>query len=465
MERYDIAIIGSGPAGYVGAIKAARAGAATCVVEKDDIGGVCLNTGCIPTKTLVASAKVLRHIERASDFGISIDGSVEATIEKLYDHKNKVVDTERQGLTNLIQRSGAVIKRGRASFIDNRTIKVSGPSGEEIIFAKNIIIATGSKPASLPFLPYDGVRVVSSEDLLNLKSLPKSILVVGGGYIGCEFASLFSALGVKITVVEAMPHILPGMDKDIATLLAREFKKNNIEIHTNSKIVEAKVNNNVSLTLENGKTLSGDIALVAIGRRPLTDGLDLENAGVATLPTSAITVNNQMMTNVPGIYAVGDVIGNPMLAHVASAECKVAVANTFGNRYMMDYTVIPGAVYTYPEIGSIGISEDQARQMGMDIRIGAVQLRSLGISHATGETAGMAKIITDSISDTIVGIHIIGERAVDIMHEVAVAMFQGTTSSSLSMVIHAHPTFSEIIAEAAQDAHGEAIHKVIKKAA
>lgn len=465
MERYDIAIIGSGPAGYVGAIKAARSGATTCIIEKEDIGGVCLNTGCIPTKTLVASAKVLRQTRRASDFGLLIDGSIEASIDKLYEHKNKVVETERQGLINLIQKSGAAIKKGHASFIDNRTVKISGPSGEEIMFAKDIIIATGSKPASLPFLPYDGIRVVSSDDLLNLRSLPESILVIGGGYIGCEFASLFSALGVKITIVEAMSHILPGMDKDIANLLAREFKKNNILIYTNSKIVGAEIDENVSLILENGETLSGDMALVAIGRRPLTDGLDLENAGVATLPTGSIIVNNQMMTNVPGIYAVGDVIGNPMLAHVASAECKVAVANALGNRYIMDYTVIPGAVYTYPEIGSIGISEDQARQMGMDIRIGSVQLRSLGISHATGETVGMAKIITDSISDTIVGIHIIGERAVDIMHEVAVAMFQGTTSSSLSMVIHAHPTFSEIIAEAAQDAHGEAIHKVLKKAA
>lgn len=457
VERYEIAIIGSGPAGYVGAVTAARAGVPVCVIEKSDFGGVCLNTGCIPTKTLVASAKALRAARRAAEYGIDIEGTIQISLEKLQMRKERVVDVEKKGLTKLVERSGAQIIKGHASFVDKNSLKVVSDGGEKTIFAKNVIIATGSKPHALPFLPFDGVKVLSSDDLLRLNKLPDSMLIIGGGYIGCEFASIFSALGTKITIIEALPRLLMGTDEEVSTILSREFKKAGIDVRTNSRLVGTKVDDKVEATLEDGTVLTGDIALVAIGRVPSTGGIDAEKIGVQPLPKGGIKVNNQMMTNIPGIYAVGDVIGTVMLAHVASAECKVAVANALGNRYMMDYTVIPSAIYTYPEIGSVGITEGEARDMGMDVKIGSIELRNLGISHAAGEIAGMAKIVTDAVSGKIVGVHVIGERATDIIHEVAVAMYQGITASALSMVIHAHPTFSELISESALDVNGDAI--------
>jgi len=463
MDKYDIAIIGSGPAGYEGAIVAARAGANVCVIEKGDFGGVCLNTGCIPTKTLVASSKVLRHARRAGEFGIDIDGSVEASPVSLFGRKNRVIDIERRGLEQLVSKSGVAIIRGHASFIDKNTLKVTEESSEYSIYSKNIIIATGSKPAELSFMRYDGDKVVSSEQFLSLEKIPESLLIVGGGYIGCEFASLLAPLGVDVTIVEAMPRLLMGVDEEIVAILTREFKKDKIDIRTNSKIAGAKIDDKVTLSLEDGSDISGDMALVAVGRRPLTDGLDLDKIGIDRHPNGAIKVDNHMKTNVQGVFAVGDVVGNPMLAHVASAECKVAVSNALGNRLIMDYTVIPAAIYTYPEIASIGLTEAQAREMGMDVAVGKVELRSLGISHAAGEIAGMAKIVSDSVSEAIAGVHIISERATDLIHEVAVSMFHGVSSSELSRVIHAHPTFSEIVLEAAQDVHNEAIH-VLKKA-
>ncbi|MHB8841120.1 MAG: dihydrolipoyl dehydrogenase [Candidatus Aquicultor sp.] len=458
MERYEIAIIGSGPAGYVGAVTAARAGVPVCIIEKGDFGGVCLNTGCIPTKTLVASAKALRNARRAGEYGIDIGDTIQTSLEKLQTRKDRVVDIEKQGLFKLVEKNDVQILKGHASFNDINTLKISGADGEQTIFSKNIIIATGSKPHALPFLAYDGVKVLSSDDLLRLTKLPDSMLIIGGGYIGCEFASIFSALGTKITIIEALPRLLMNTDEEVSAILAREFKKAGIDVRTNSTLVGTRVDDKVEATIEDGTVFTADIALVAIGRLPSTGGIGHEKIGLETLPNGGIKVNNQMMTNIPGIYAVGDVIGNPMLAHVASAECKVAVANALGNRYMMDYTVIPSGIYTYPEIGSVGITEGQAKDMGMDVKVGSVELRSLGISHASGEIAGKAKIIADAISDRIVGVHVIGERATDIIHEVAVAMYQGMTASALGMVIHAHPTFSELIYEAALDVNGNAIY-------
>ncbi|MBE0447763.1 MAG: dihydrolipoyl dehydrogenase [Actinobacteria bacterium] len=458
MERYEIAIIGSGPAGYVGAIKAARFGVPTCVIEEASFGGVCLNTGCIPTKAMVASARAIRSAHRAQEFGFRIEGPINVDLNDLTRRKDHIVDIERQGLEKLVQKSGASIIKGRASFIDNNTLRISNAGGDRTIFSKNIIIATGSKSAELPFLPYDGVRVFSGEDILSLDNIPSTMLVIGGGYIGCEYSSLFSTLGTKITIIEALPNLIPGTDNEISAVLEREFRKEGIKIMLDSRITSASVGDNVSVTLADGTVVSADAALVAIGRRPFSSDIGLENIGLSTTPNGAIRVNNQMQTDIPGIYAVGDVIGNPMLAHVASAECKVAVENALGRRFIMDYTVVPSAIYTYPEIGSVGITENQAREMGMDIRVGRVLLRSLGISHAASEIVGVAKIITDAISDAIMGVHIVGERATDTIHEVAVAMFQGLSSSALGRVIHAHPTFSEAIAEASLDIHGETIY-------
>ncbi|HZD59567.1 MAG TPA: NAD(P)/FAD-dependent oxidoreductase, partial [Anaerolineae bacterium] len=384
--------------------------------------------------------------------------------DNLNRRKNRIVDIERKGIEGLVSKSGATIIKGHASFVDKNTLKISNAGGDQTIFSQNIIIATGSKSAELPFLPFDGKKVFSGEDLLSLEAIPDTMLIVGGGYIGSEYASLFSTLGTKITIIEALPNLVHGVDAEISRILEREFKKEGIKLMLGSQITSASVNDKVSVTLADGTVVSADVALVAVGRRPVSGGIGLENIGLPTMPNGAIRVNNQMATGIPGVYAVGDVVGNPMLAHVASAECRVAVENALGSRFIMDYTVVPAAIYTYPEIGSVGISEDQALEMGMDIRVGRVLLRSLGISHATGEIVGMAKIVADAISDAIIGVHVIGERATDIMHEVAVAMFQGLSASALGHVIHAHPTFSEAIAEASLDVHGETIYTARKVA-
>ncbi|HEY3374077.1 MAG TPA: dihydrolipoyl dehydrogenase [Candidatus Aquicultor sp.] len=464
MERYEIAIIGAGPAGYVGAIRAARTGVPVCLIEEGRFGGVCLNTGCIPTKTLIASSRVLRHAYRASEFGIQIDGSIALDTKRLIERKDKVVEIERQGIMRLVEANGATLIQGHARFIDTHTLRITGPDDIKDIRANNIIIATGSTPKALPFLPFDGVRVFSSDDVLRLTKFPKSLLIIGGGYIGCEFSSMLRPFGVELTIIEAMDRLIPNVDTDIADILAREFKKDDIKVRTGVKITGAKVNDTVTVRLGDGSEATADTALVSIGRRPLISGLGLDDIGVIMKPDGSIIVDSHMMTNVPGVFAVGDVIGNPMLAHVASAECSVAVANALGNQLIMDYTVIPGTIYTNPEIGTIGLTEAHARSMGMDVRAGVMEFRKLGISHAIGEISGMAKIVADAVSDAILGAHVIGDRAADIIHEVAVAMLQGMTASALSRVIHAHPTASEVIMEASQDVQGRAIYTQRKAA-
>lgn len=458
MDKYSIAIIGSGPAGYVGAIKAARRGEPTCIIEKSAFGGVCLNTGCIPTKSLVASAKAIRNARRSQDFGFKIDGKVTAKMADLQKRKDRIVDIERKGLKRLVRESGVDIIEGAASFVDARDIAIDSAQGERIIFAKNAIIATGSVSGSLPFMPFDGAKVFSGEDILLLDKIPASMLIVGGGYIGCEYASLFATFGTRVTVVEALPRILNNTDEEIAAILARELKKDGVRVLVGRKIISADIGEMVSVTLEDGTVISADIALVAVGRKAQTANLGLENAGVGVRKNGTIEVNSQMMTAADGIYAVGDVVGEPMLAHVASAECRVAVENALGRQVIMDYSVIPSAIYTHPEIGGVGLTEAEARAKGMDVRVGRVLMRGLGISHAASEISGMAKIVCDSISDAIVGVHIIGERATDLVHEAALALFQDLSASTLSRMVHAHPTFSEALLEAALDTRGDSIY-------
>lgn len=467
MQKYEIAIIGAGPAGYVGAIKAARTGVPVCIIEESAFGGVCLNTGCIPTKSLAASSRVLRHAKRAAEFGVALGGNPKPDFEKFMSRKDTIVDVEKQGLIRLVESNGVDIINGRASFIDQNTLKVVNTgtnAAETTIYAKNIIIATGSEPKDLPFLPCDGKKVFSSDNIWSLEKIPSSMLIIGGGYIGCEFASNFAPFGTQITILEALPKIAAGIEADIADVLAREFKKDGINVKTGMKITGAAISEQVTVRFEDGSEVAGEVALVSVGRRATSAGLNLDKVGVATLPNGNILVNEQMMTNVPGIFAVGDVTGNPMLAHVASAECNVAVANALGQKLIMDYTLVPSSIYSYPEIGTIGLTEAQARENGAAVNVGHVHVRSLGISHAAGEISGEAKIVSDAMSDMILGVHVIGERAADIIHEAAVAMFQGMTASALARVIHAHPTFSEVISEAAQDVHGDAIY-IRKRAA
>ncbi|MDI6816146.1 MAG: dihydrolipoyl dehydrogenase [Actinomycetota bacterium] len=458
MDKYSIAIIGSGPAGYVGAIKAARSGVPTCIIEKSGFGGVCLNTGCIPTKSFVASAKAIRSARRAQEFGFEIDGDIRIDMSALQKRKDRIVDIERKGLERLVRDSGVDIIEGTASFVDAHNLAINNARGERIIFAKNTIIATGSVSASLPLMPFDGAKVFSGEDVLSVDRIPASMVIVGGGYIGCEYAALFATLGTKVTVIEALPRILNNADEEISEILARELKKAGVKVLSGHKIISAETDGPVSVTLEGGTVVSADIALVAVGRKAHTAGLGLENAGVSVEKNGTIEVNNEMMTTAQGIYAVGDVAGEPMLAHVASAECRVAVENALGRHLIMDYSVIPNAIFTIPEIGSIGLTEADARAKGMEVHVGRVLMRSVGISHAAGEISGLAKIVCDSISDAIVGVHIIGERATDLIHEAGLALFQDLSASTLSRMIHAHPTFSETLLEAALDTHGDSIY-------
>lgn len=458
MDKYSIAIIGSGPAGYVGAIKAARGGEPTCIIEKSAFGGVCLNTGCIPTKSFVASAKAIRNARRSQGFGFTIDGNITVDMTDLQRRKDRIVEIEQRGLKRLVKESSVDIIEGAASFVDSRNLAIDSAQGERTIFAKNTIIATGSVSGSLPFMPFDGAKVFSGEDILSIDNIPASMLIVGGGYIGCEYASLFATLGTKVTIIEALPRILSNTDEEIAGILGRELKKDGVKVLVGRKINSADIDEMVAVTLEDGTAVSADIALVAVGRKAQTANLGLENAGVSVRKDGTIEVNSQMMTTADGIYAVGDVAGEPMLAHVASAECRVAVENALGRHLIMDYSVIPSAIYTHPEIGGVGLTEAEARAKGMEVRVGRVLMRGLGISHAAGEISGMAKIVCDAISGAIVGVHIIGERATDLIHEAALALFQDLSASTLSQLVHAHPTFSEALLEAALDTRGDSIY-------
>ena len=455
-----LAILGTGPGGYVAAIKAAQLGAQVTIIEKDEVGGTCLNWGCIPTKTLRASADALAVVKELGDFGIELTGNVVPDLSRMIDRKNKVVSILAKGIKALFKNWGIVLMSGRGVLLSPREIAVTEKDGSsKTVAADNIIIATGSRPSQIPSLPFDGKHVLSSTEALEIRDIPRSLLIVGAGVIGCEFACIFRELGSEVTIVEALPLAVATEDWEVSEVLEKELKKRKIRLITGTTVEKTGIGDDgVHALLSDGKEIVAEKVLVSIGRRLNTDGIGLEQLGVRTGARREILVNERMETTIAGVYAVGDVTGRMLLAHKASAEGIVAAKNIMGIPCSMDYQVVPAAIFTSPEIGSVGLREREAEEQEITFRKGVFPFRALGKAHAMGKTTGMVKILSEASTDRIIGAHIIGPHAADLIHEAAVAMKAGLKAGDLAETIHAHPTLSEALMEAAEDVSGEAIH-------
>ncbi len=468
-----IAILGAGPGGYVAAIRAAQLGARVTVIENQALGGVCLNWGCIPSKALLAVVELGDKVKKSADYGLMVEGSVGYDPVRMVARKNKVVEGLVKGIATLFKTWNIEHIEGTGELRDAKSLRVAKRDGTEaMVQADAIVIATGSSWPNLPLFPIDGKQIITSKEALDLGSVPKSLLIVGGGVEGCEFASLYSGLGTKVTLVEMMPNVLPLEDEEIASFMARELKKRGIELSvgTTAEKVERQPGI-VRATLKDGAVVDVQQILVSVGRGFNSKGIGLEKAGVQVGKRGEILVNDRMETNVRGVYAIGDVVGKAMLAHVASAQGKVAVQNILGHASKVSYNLIPAGIFTLPEIGRVGLTEQQAREKvqaigrnpDTDMKIGRFRYAALGKAQGSGDITGMFKIITDAKTKSILGVHIIGSHAADLVHEAAMAMHLGATPAQVAEMIHAHPTLSEGLMEAAEDVEGMAIHLARKK--
>ncbi|MCX8034034.1 MAG: dihydrolipoyl dehydrogenase [Thermodesulfovibrio sp.] len=452
-----IAVIGGGPAGYVSALTARRAGAEVLLIERDELGGTCLNKGCIPTKTLIYSLELLDRIKsyqysyQSNLFNFPID------LTTLMQKKDTVVETQKKGLIMLLKNAGVKIIKDDAELINDKTVILKQSS--EKIRSDSVIIATGSRPAELPMLSFDGERILSSDDLWKMKDIPKSITIIGAGAIGCEFAWIFHLLGSKVTLIELMPRVLPMEDEEISRALERLFKKRKIEFYTGVRIEDLnKKDETIDIGLSNGKTVISNIILVSVGRAYNTEFM--KDAEVKLGSRGEIIVNEYMQTNLEDVYAIGDVNGKWLLAHVAYREGEIAGKNAVGENLKMDYSVIPSTIFTISEVASVGLKESEAFQKGIKIKKGVFPFRAIGKAHVIGEIDGFVKVISDTETDILLGAHIIGPKASELIHELALAVKLKARTKDLKDLIHSHPTLSECIGEAIADIHGEAIHKV-----
>ena len=461
MSTYDVGIIGGGPGGYVAAIKAAQLGGSVCLIEKGEWGGTCLNRGCIPTKTLYAVANLATQVQEAPEFGVHTSGETTIDYPQVLDHKNSVIQQLTGGIAQLLKANKVDAFNGTGTLTDRHTIIVNKPDGTtEQLHAKNIIIATGSEPADPPVFDIDEEQILTTTGILNLTELPESLLIVGGGVSGCEFASIFNALGCKVTVLELLPTILATEDVQVIRHIQLFMKRKGIAIHTGAKLTRVKkLDAGVTAVLESGEEITAKKMLVSIGRRYNTEGIGLEKVGVRT-ENSKIVVDTRMQTTVPGIYAVGDVASRYLLAHVASAEGKIAAQNCVGTNVEMDYQVIPWCVFTFPEIGHVGMTEKEASDEGYEVKIGRFPYAANGKALGLRETDGFVKTVSDVDSGDILGVHIVGAQASTLIHEAAVAVRLGASAEDIAHTVHAHPTLSEIVMESAEAAYDRAIHSL-----
>ncbi len=455
MDKFDLAIIGSGPCGYVAAIRAAQLGLKVCVFEKDRVGGVCLNRGCIPTKALSASSEALYSIKRAAEFGIDVkDYNVD--FKKVYERKNNIVKKLTSGIEMLMKARRISLVRENAQIKGNNRIV----AGSAEIEAKDILIASGSVPFKLPGMPFDGQQILSSTDILKLQKIPKSITIVGGGVIGCEFASIFRTFGSEITIVEMMEQLLPAEDEEVARKIEQVFKKKGINIFTRKKVEKLeKKEDSVNAVLSDGKSISGEKVLICVGRSPNSKGLGIEGMGMEC-DKGWIKTDKAFRTNIENIYAAGDVKGGILLAHVASREGIAAVEGMCGKKTSLDYNVVPNCIFTHPEIASVGLTEKKAKAQGLDARSRKFLFSAIGKAYVLGETDGFIKLVVDNKSDKILGAQIIGPRATELIGELSPCVQFGITSENLASVIHAHPTLSEAIQEVTEAVHDKAIHSL-----
>lgn len=460
-KNTDVAILGAGPGGYVAAIRAKKLGLNVIAIEKENLGGVCLNWGCMPTKALAHTAEVIESVKKSSELGIKVQG-MDIDFITVMSRKDNVVKGLRSGLEFNFKKNGIEIVRGEGKLISQNRISVKGNDGNDFeINAKNIILATGSHASSVPPFILDNEGILDNIGILSLKELPKSMLVVGGGVVGCEFSSIFATLGTKVTIVEVMPRILLNEDDEVGDLIKKVFSKKGINIYTNITVKEVKKSGNEYVcVLSNGETLTVDKILVSVGRKPNTEGLGFKENGIDIDGKGFVKVDKNLRTSVKNIYAIGDMIGGYQLAHVASTEGLVAIDNISGKNKGINYDVVPWAIFTLPEIGTVGLNKKQAEEKGYKVCMGMFHFKSSGKAYAIQETEGFIKICTDSATGEILGSTMIGPRASDLVHEIAVAMHGELSIDYIADTIHAHPTLAETVMEAAEDCFGLSTHKV-----
>lgn len=468
-----IAILGAGPGGYVAAIRAAQLGASVTVIESHALGGVCLNWGCIPSKALLSVVELGDKVKKSEDLGLLVQGPVTYDLARMIARKNKVVATLVKGIATLFKAWNIEHVQGTGSLRDRRTVTVSADSGmSRDIQADAIVIATGSSWPNLPQFPIDGTQVLTSQYLLDLDIIPASLLIVGGGVEGCEFAALYSGLGTVVTIIELMPRVLPLEDEEISSTMERELKKRGVTVLTGTTVDRLQRSSaTITVRLKEGGEVAAEKLLVSVGRGLNSSGIGLERVGVQVGQRGEILVNERMETTEPGVYAIGDVVGKVMLAHVASAQGKVAVENIMGLEASVRYDVIPAGIFTLPEIGRVGLTEQQARKQAeavgqnpdVAVKVGRFRYAGVGKAQATGDTTGFFKVIAESSSGKILGVHIVGAHAADLVHEAAMAMQVGATVTEMGEMIHAHPTLAEGLMEAAEDVEEKAIHQVRKR--
>lgn len=459
---YDITIIGAGPGGYVAAIRAAQLGAKVALIEREDLGGTCLNRGCIPTKAIIACAHSLHMVKSAGEFGvIGIDGNPSIDMKAVHDRKDSIVLKLRSGIESLIKAAGVELIRGSAAFKGKNSLEVDGQK----IDAKDIIIATGSSWMKLPNLKVDRKRIVTSDEALDWTEVPRSLLILGGGVIGCEFACAMNMFGSRVTIVEATPSILPPVEQAVSRLLARSMKARGIEILTSTTIERAEAKGDVVVTyLSGGKEIEADRLLISIGRKPYSDGLGLETCGVDPDARGAIRVDGRMKTSADGLYAIGDVTGGLMLAHVASAEGIYAVETILGHAGKnFDRKAVPSPIFTSPEIASVGSTSEELGKRGIEFKTGRFPFAASGKALCDGDTEGQTIVHADAKSGKVLGVHIYGGGATSMIAEAALAIELGALASDIENTIHPHPTLSETLAETAADVYGRAVHKTTAK--
>ena len=453
MEQFDVVVIGSGPGGYVCAIRCAQLGMKTAVIEKyNTLGGTCLNVGCIPSKSLLDSSHHYHEaVHNFSTHGITIEGSIKVDLNKMISRKDSVVDQTTKGIDYLMSKNKIRVFNGLGSFVDSHTISIN--SSEKIKF-NNAIVATGSKPISLPFAKIDKKRIISSTEALKLKEIPKKLIVIGGGVIGLELGQVYSRLGSEVSVIEYSDKITPFMDGAVSKELLRIFKKQKIKFYLSHKVTSiTSEKNSISVNAEdsNGSNVNfeGDYCLVSVGRKPYTDGLNLSSVGINTNDKGQIEVNDKLQTNIENIYAIGDVIAGPMLAHKAEEEGVLVAEILAKQKPHINYNLIPNVIYTWPEVASVGKTQEQLSSEGIEFKIGQFPMRALGRARASMDIDGFVKILADKKTDEILGVHIVGARAADLIAEAVTAMEFRASAEDISRMSHSHPTYAEAIKEAA----------------
>lgn len=456
MSQFDVAIIGSGPGGYVAAIRCAQLGFKTAIIEKYSVlGGTCLNVGCIPSKALLSSSHhyhdAVAHFE---EHGIVV-GKVKLNLEKMIGRKQAVVDQTTGGIKFLMDKNKITVFEGIGSFEDSTHVKVTKNDGSsETIEAKYSIIATGSKPSNLPFITLDKERVITSTEALKLKDVPKHLVIIGGGVIGIELGQVYLRLGAQVSVVEFMDRIIPGMDASLSKELTKVLKKQGMKFYTSHKVKSVnRKGKTVTVEAETPKgeilSLEGDYCLVSVGRKPYTDGLNADKAGVKLTDRGQIEVNDHLQTSASNIYAIGDVVRGAMLAHKAEEEGVMVAEILAGQKPHIDYNLIPGVVYTWPEVAAVGKTEEQLKEEGVAFKSGSFPFKALGRARAGGDTDGFVKILADAKTDEVLGVHMIGPRCADLIAEAVTAMEFRASAEDISRMSHAHPTFAEAVKEAA----------------